>query len=187
MSERLVFSHTVEGLFTRGLSGRVTPGLKEQLRKEGLDLDRPLLPAYPLETWSRCMALAASTLYPGEPQEVALRKLGERMIEGYLETAMGRAMFGVLKLLGPQRTLGRMQKNFRSANNYTEVRISEVGPSEADLWMNEPGFMRFFMQGVLLAGLRGAGAPDVAVTLRHFDDATVTYRIAWGGAGHSAG
>jgi uncharacterized protein (TIGR02265 family) len=184
MSERLVFSHTVEGLFGRGLTGRVSPGLKEQLRQVGLDLDRPLLPAYPLATWSRSVELAAEMLYPDERREQALFKVGERMVDGYLETTMGRAMFGVLRLLGPQRTLGRMQKNLRSANNYTEVRLTEVSPREADLWMNEPGPLRYFMKGVLLAGLRGAGTPDVRVELRHFDDASVTYRVSWSaGAG----
>ncbi|HEX8819399.1 MAG TPA: DUF2378 family protein [Archangium sp.] len=181
MSERLVFAHTVEGLFRRGLSGRIPPGLKEQLRQAGLDLERPLLPAYPLETWFQCVALAAETLYPGEPRDLALRRVGERMVDGYLETTMGSAMFGLLRLLGPQRTLGRMQKNLRSANNYTEARLTEVGPRELDLWMNEPGPLRYFMQGVLLAGLRGAGTPDVQVALHHFDDASVTYRVSWEG------
>lgn len=183
MSERLVFAHTVEGLFGRGLVGRISPQLKEQLRRAGLDLDRPLLPAYPLETWSRCISLAAEALYPGDSRESALRKVGERMIDGYLETTLGGAMFGLLRLLGPHRTLGRMQKNFRSANNYTEVRLTEVGPNEADLWMNEPGLLRYFMEGVLLAGLRGAGNQDVRVALRHFDEDSVTYRLSWGGAG----
>ncbi len=184
MGERLVFQNTVEGLFARGLAGRVTPTLKEQLRQVGLDLDRPLLPAYPVETWSRCVALTARVLHPGEPEPEALGRVGERMVDGYLETTMGRAMFGVLRLLGPQRTLGRMQKNLRSANNYTEVRLTEVSPREADLWMNEPGPLRYFMKGVLLAGLRGAGTPDVRVELRHFDDASVTYRVSWSaGAG----
>lgn len=181
MGERLVFQNTVEGLFARGLAGRVTPALKEQLRREGLDLDRPLLPAYPVETWSRCVALTARALHPGEPEGVALSKVGERMVEGYRETAVGRAVFGVLTLLGPRRTLGRMQQNLRSANNYTEVRLTEVGSREADLWMNEPGLLRYFMRGVLLAGLRGAGTADAQVELRQFDDAGVTYRVSWGG------
>ncbi len=181
MSERLVFAHTVEGLFKRGVAGRISPELKEQLRLAGVDLERPLMPAYPLEIWSRCVALAARTLYPEDSRELGLRKLGERMVDGYLETAMGSAMFGLLRLLGPQRTLGRMQKNLRSANNYTEVRLTEVGPTEADLWLNEPGLMRYFMQGVLLAGLRGAGTPDVKVELRQFDENGVTYRVSWGG------
>jgi uncharacterized protein (TIGR02265 family) len=183
MSERLVFAHTVEGLFRRGLSGRISPELKEQLRQAGVDLDRPLMPAYPLETWLRCVSLTAQALYPGESRELALRHVGERMVDGYLETTMGSAVFGLLRLLGPHRTLGRMQKNFRSANNYTEVRLTEVGPSEADLWMNEPGPLRYFMGGVLLAGLRGAGTTDVRVELRHFDDASVTYRLSWGAPG----
>jgi uncharacterized protein (TIGR02265 family) len=180
MSERLVFAHTAEGLFRRGLSGRISPELKEQLRQAGLDLDKPLMPAYPLDTWLRCVSLAAQALYPNDPREVALLHVGERMIDGYLETTMGSAMFGLLRLVGTHRALGRMQKNFRSANNYTEVRLTELGPREADLWMNEPGPLRYFMQGVLLAGLRGAGTPNVRVELRQFDDASVTYHLSWG-------
>jgi uncharacterized protein (TIGR02265 family) len=180
MSERLVFAHTVEGLFKRGVSGRLSSELKERLRQAGLDLERPLMPAYPLETWFQCVSLTARALYPEDSEELALRKLGERMVDGYLETTMGSAMFGLLRLLGPQRTLGRMQKNLRSANNYTEARLTEVDPRALDLWMNEPGPLRYFMQGVLLAGLRGAGTPDVRVELGHFDDTGVTYRVSWG-------
>ncbi|XXF78273.1 DUF2378 family protein [Myxococcaceae bacterium GXIMD 01537] len=184
MGERLVFDHTVEGLFVRALAGQVSPALKVQLREVGLDLDRKLLPAYPVETWSQCLSLAARALHPAEPQEVALRKLGERMVEGYRQTVVGRALFGMVRLLGPKRLLGRAQQNFRSGDNYTEVRVTELGPTEADMWMNTPGLMRYFFQGMMQATLRGAGVSDVRlkVDLREFDEQCVIYRVSWGAA-----
>lgn len=180
VANRLVFEHSVEALFVRGLTGRVSPTLKAQLREAGVDLDRPLLPAYGWDTWVRGVGVVARGLHPGEPQEVAWRLMGERMVEGYRETALGGAMFGMLRLLGPKRMLGRTRQNFRSGNNYTEARLTEVGPREADLWMNEQGLLRYFTQGAVLAGMRGAGAQDVRVEVREFDDAGVTYRVSWG-------
>lgn len=181
MAERLVFPPIVEGLFVRGLNGRVTYSLKEQLRNEGLDLDRPLLPAYPLEVWTRCVALTAKALHPEEPEAVAWRLLGERMIDGYRDTMVGRALLGVLRLLGPKRGLSRAQHSFRTSNNYTEVRVTERGPNEVEMWLNEPGMLRYFKQGVMLAMARasvGAASPQVEVI--SFDENTATYRISWG-------
>jgi uncharacterized protein (TIGR02265 family) len=181
MAERLVFPPIVEGLFVRGLNGKVTFALKEQLRKEGLDLERPLMPAYPLETWVRCVALTAKSLHPAETEAVAWRMLGERMIDGYRDTMVGRAMLGVLKLLGPQRVLSRAQHSFRTGNNYQEVRLTERGPNQVDMWLNEPGMLRYFKQGVMLATARASGGPATQVEVLQFDAETVTYRISWGG------
>ncbi|MHA7632788.1 DUF2378 family protein [Corallococcus sp. M7] len=182
-AEKLVFPTIVEGLFVRGLSGKVPFALKEQLRKEGLDLDRPLQPAYSLDTWTRCVALTAKTLHPEQPDEVAWRMLGERMIDGYRDTMVGRALLGVLRLIGPKRMLMRAQHSFRSGNNYTEVAITERGEREADLWLNEPGLLRYFKQGVMLATVRAASGPATQVDVVQFDDDSVTYRVSWGAPG----
>jgi uncharacterized protein (TIGR02265 family) len=102
------------------------------------------------------------------------------MAVGYRETMVGGAVFGMLKLLGPKRMLLRTQKNFRSGNNYTDVRFTEVGPTVMDMWMNEPGPLRHFSAGIIEAGMRFSGAPETRVEVRAFDDASVTYRISWG-------
>lgn len=181
VGQRLIFEHSVEGLFLRGLMGRLTPSLKAQLREAGVDLERSLLPAYPWEVWERSVGLTARALHPGEPDDVAWRLVGERMVDGYRETLVGGAMFGMLRLLGPRRMVGRTRQNFRSGNNYTEASVTDVGPRQVDLWMNEVGRLRYFTQGAVLAGMRGAGAPDARVEVTHFDDAGVTYRVSWGG------
>jgi uncharacterized protein (TIGR02265 family) len=178
----LIFSHAVEGLFSRGLAGRVTPELRARLREVGVDLDHTLLPAYPRETWARCIQLAAETLLPHEPPEVAWRLLGERMVDGYQETFVGRAMFATLRLLGPRRVLGRTRQNLRSANNYTEVRVADLAPTVVELWLNETHpTLRVFCQGLLLAGMRASGAQDPMVECLLADDTGVTFRATWRG------
>lgn len=178
-NERLVFDQTVEGLFVRGLGNRVTPALKQQLKQAGLDLDKRLLPAYPVETWERCVGLTAKSLHPEQPESVAFMLLGERLIQGYSETMLGRAIFGVLRLMGPKRRLSRTRQNFRAGNNYQEVRITDLGPTEVDLWLNERGLLRHFKHGIIQGSARSAGELNTKVELRHFDDEGVTFRISW--------
>ncbi|MFP2910485.1 DUF2378 family protein [Pyxidicoccus sp. 3LFB2] len=179
MAERIVFEHTVEALFLRGLGERVTPQLKSRLREEGLDLDRKLLPGYPQELFTRLLQLSAQALYPRAPEEEGLCHLGERLIEGYQETLVGSALFGVLRLLGPRRMLERTQKNFRSGNSYTEARTTLVGEREVELWMNEPNASRYFTRGTVLAGMRASGAKEPRIEVLRFDTEGTTFRVTW--------
>ncbi|HZH13711.1 MAG TPA: DUF2378 family protein [Archangium sp.] len=181
MPERLVYEHTVEGLFVRGLARRISPAVKQRLRQAGLDLEGKLLPAYPFETWARCVAIAAEALYPHELQSVAYQCLGARMVEGYRETFTGRLMFRVLQLLGPQRLVARAEQNFRSGNNYTEVRHSDIAANVVELWVNEPGPTRYVVQGAMLETLRAArpGDAGVRVDVLDFTAENVTFRVSW--------
>jgi uncharacterized protein (TIGR02265 family) len=179
MKEKLVFDQTLEGLFIRGLSGRVTPGLKNHLRGIGVDLDRKLLPAYPFSVWCACVRAAAQELYGSVPPEAAYHQLGERMVDGYRMTVLGRALFSMLKLVGPRRVIGRAQQSFRSGNNYTEIRIQELSPQCLELCVNEEGPTRHLMQGAMLAGLRGSGAREPRVELKHFTEQDVTFHVTW--------
>lgn len=181
MPERLVYEHTVEGLFVRGLARRISPAVKQQLRQAGLDLDCKLLPAYPFDTWARCVAIAADALYPNELQSVAYQWLGARMVEGYRETFTGRLMFRVLQLLGPQRLVARTEQNFRSGNNYTEVRHTDIAANVVELCVNEPGPTRYVVQGAMLETLRAARPGDmgVRVDLIDFTAESVTFRVSW--------
>ncbi|MFP2933968.1 DUF2378 family protein, partial [Pyxidicoccus sp. 3LG] len=179
MTERIVFEHSVEALFIRSLGARVTPALKDQLREAGLDLDRKLRPGYPQPLFTRLLQLSAQALHPEVPEEEGLSLLGESLIDGYQETPVGRALFGVLRLLGPRRVLERTQKNFRSGNSYTEVRTTIVSGVEMELWMNEVDAARYFTRGTMLAGMRVSGARECRVDVVHFDGEGTTYRVRW--------
>jgi uncharacterized protein (TIGR02265 family) len=181
MADRLIFDHTVEGLFLKGLAGQMTPRLQECLRLAGVDLEHKLMPAYPFGTWLACLAVAAQELYPDRPEPEAWRQLGERLVEGYQETVLGGSMFALLKALGPRRMLGRAQQNLRSGNNYSEVRSKDVAPTVMEMWMNETHLVRYFVQGMLLAALRASGVQESTVDILHTDEQGTTYRISWRG------
>jgi hypothetical protein len=66
--ERLVFTQTVEALFVRGVAGRLSPSALQRLKEGGLDLGRPMLPAYTAEVFTRCIAILAEELCPGSPE-----------------------------------------------------------------------------------------------------------------------
>ncbi len=179
MSDKLVFEQTIEGLFVRGLGARMTPKLKDRLRAEGLDLDYTLHPAYSFEKWCRFVAIANEELHGGA-LESGYQTLGERVVDGFRESFLGRAVFGVLKTIGPKRALYRLKQSFRAGNNYSEGTVTEVGTNQFEVWMNECGDIRHLTSGILLAGVRAAGAKDPRVTVKSFDADGVTYSVSWG-------
>lgn len=174
----LIFSQTVEGLFLRALGSEVTPTLRATLSTLGVDLDR-LLPAYPLDVWNRALRAAADALYPQLPTEEAAKQLGMRTVQGYQSTLIGQATFAFARLIGPRRTLLRAKQNWRSGNNYTEVVLTERGPTDFLAVFNERGLSRFASQGVLQAGLEFAGARELVVTIEKLEQRSVTYAVKW--------
>ncbi|WNG42906.1 DUF2378 family protein [Archangium minus] len=176
----LIFNHSLQGLLSRAFPAGVPAELKAKLLTVGVDLSKPLLPAYPVHTWARCIEFSAPFAFPHERREVAWRMLGERMIDGYQDSMIGGAMFSMLRILGPRRMLQRAQKNFRTGNNYSEVRATDVSPTAMDLWFNETDdVLRHFTAGLVLAGMRAGGAEEPQVELLQTDPKGVTFRASW--------
>jgi uncharacterized protein (TIGR02265 family) len=179
-SERLVFAHTVEGLLLRGVAGMLTDKLRTRLRGAGLDLASKLRPAYTYAEWTEFVRLSAEELFPDLPWPAAYRTLGERLIDGYRETLLGRAVMAIVKLRGPAKAIQRTQHSFRSGNNYTEARVEHIDGTSAVLWMNETGDVRMLTAGIIHAALRAAGAQHPLVEVKRFDEAGTTYALKWG-------
>jgi uncharacterized protein (TIGR02265 family) len=178
-AERVVFEQTIEGLFVTALRARMTPTLSIALKAEGVDLTQRLLPAYPAEVWTRCCLTAAKHLHPSLPVEDSLRLLGEAVVEGFASGFLGRALMGVVRVLGPHRALARTRQNFRSGNNYAEATVTRLDETTYEVWMNERGPTRYVCQGIVLAGLREAKAVDARVEVVRFDDEAVWFRASW--------
>ena len=124
MTEPLVFTPSIESLFVHGL--RLSLPARESLRALGLDLDRPLLPAYPLATWERAVQVAARDAFPQLDVDAAHLQLGRRMLAGYDATLIGKAIGIAARLAGPRRTLERMAHNTGTANNYVLARVEAL-------------------------------------------------------------
>ena len=154
---RWVFEHTVQGLFHVSLRGRLSPAARDSMCRAGLDLSRPLLPAYSYETWRRALEIAARDIHPLLSREEAWRRLGQNVVDGMVQTLLGRATAGVARLLGPLRSLRRFNNSLRSADNYVESRLEELSPTACRVWINEVMDQPTYYQGVLEAGVALAG------------------------------
>ncbi len=90
-------------------------------------------------------------------------------------------MFRFLQLLSPQRLVARAEQNFRSGNNYTEVRHSDVAPNVVELWVNEPGPTHYVVQAAMIETLRAARPGDEAarVEVLDFTAEGVSFRVSW--------
>ncbi|WP_233595831.1 MULTISPECIES: DUF2378 family protein [Corallococcus] len=177
--QRHVYVQVVEGLLQHGLRGQVSPRLRERLRQAGVDLDRPLLPLYPVPLWTRCLNIIVEETYPGLTREEAFRRLARAHVEGYGATLLGRAVMSVMRLLGPKRVAQRLPEVLRGTDNYTEAVLSERGPAHYELRINSvvdaPGYAEALFEAVLQVG--GAQAPRV-MKLREEADGTV-YSLTW--------
>lgn len=177
MTERLVFSQTVEGLL-RAVGEDLDAPLKARLQRLGLDPTAPLLPAYPQAVFADALRAVAEALFPGEAAHEQEHRVGLRFMDGYAATFIGRAMVPMMRLIGPGRTLQRLSRQFRTGNNYSETKVSELGPGHYELWcshVSSPGWY----EGLLERGLELAGGRDVRVHLTRHDGEGATFDITW--------
>jgi uncharacterized protein (TIGR02265 family) len=177
-SQRVTFGSVFDGLFLKAFAKDVTPEFRARLKGLGVDLEH-LHAGYPFTVFVDVVGLTAETFFPNLTKEEAWFQIGVRNLEGFYDTFLGKPMFALLRIIGPQRTAARMKANFRSANNYSESKLVELGPRELQMWMNDSGLMRFFIAGVMHRGLQLAGAKDVKLEVLATDAEGTVYRITW--------
>ncbi len=173
-TEPLDFEHVFEGLFSRGLRSQLSDELRAALKAQGLDLSQRLRPAYPSAVLLGCIGVAAKMLYPELPHGEGVRHIGRAFFRGYVDTMIGRAMLGLLWLIGPRRTLERMERNFRTGNNYIETRFKTLAPQHVELWFNVEGDLALYCQGILEEGAAMIGAKNTRVVPRPDDTGSGT-------------
>ncbi len=178
MAEKLIFSQTFEGLLRSLGGGKISPRLAAGLKERGVDPGKPLLPAYPKEDFTAVITFLARELHPGLPVDAAITQIGRGFMDGYGETMVGRAMLAMIRLIGPRRTLERVTRQFRTGNNYSDTRLTERGPCEFDLWVNEVIIPGWYV-GIIGRGVELSGAKDVKVELVSQDAAGGTFRVRW--------
>lgn len=179
-SEKLVFARTVEALFVRALENRLTPACRGHLKAAGLDLDQKLQRHYTLGQWKEFLRIAAAHVYGGVPMEAAYYSLGERFMNAYFGTFLGRAMLGVAKLAGPRKLLLCAANGFRASNNFSEVGIIERGPTSLELRMNDVlADVPTFAAGLLARAVELSGGWRVVALPEEFDGQSATFHLRW--------
>jgi uncharacterized protein (TIGR02265 family) len=159
------------------LLARQKPDALPALQTVGVGAEK-LQPAYPLETWRTVSRLAANALFPQASPDDADYLLGQKFMEQWGQTMIGRALMATLRIIGPSRAFTRVSRSFRTANNYMEDRVTVIGPNEYELWLNEP-VVPHLNRGILQATLSAIGAKNCTIDVVKLDDEGVTYRCRW--------
>lgn len=177
MTEKLVFSHSVEA-FVRAVRPVLDGAFVEQLKAVGIDTTKPLLPAYPVDVLREALLLGAKRLNPGLSQKEAFAALGRRYVEGFGETLVGRALKTAIRLIGPRRTLDRLAKQFRTANNYSESKVTHAEQGQSLLWCNDVMYPDWY-EGLITGMLEVSGAKNVKVRLSRHDAEGAFFDVEW--------
>ena len=155
--DHVVFSQTIEVLFRKTLAAQLTPSIEAHLREVGLDLSKPLDPAYPFRIFDDALEIVATQGMPHLEKRAALRRIGEMQVDSFTQTFLGKATFQFLKLLSRERFLQRMTKSWRQANNFVEARLETQPDGSITVRINDVGRFPEVIEGVLDAGFKAAG------------------------------
>jgi uncharacterized protein (TIGR02265 family) len=179
MDQMLVFGPTFEGLFQRALGNQIDSGTKDRLKAAGVDVDLPLAPTYPFDTWMQAIAICAEGVHPSLAPVEARRQLGRALVTGYRQTLVGRALLRFVKFKGTRKMLDGLRNTLRSGNNYSEVTIKDLSPTSVEIWTNVVGPYPEFTAGILEAGVEESGASSWKVEVAAHDGMAATYRVSW--------
>jgi uncharacterized protein (TIGR02265 family) len=179
-SKLLVYGPIVDSLFNGVLGDRVTPQLRERLRQAGLNLSRPVLPAYQLHQFEAFLEVTAHELYSDVPFDDALFSLGEAQVDAFARTLVGRAAFSFMRMVGVRRSLEQITCSWRNANNFVRTRVHEPSPGTLEVWVNEVGRQPQVIHGTLSRTLHLISSQSYQVTMQHYDGHSCTYLLEQG-------
>ena len=177
--DRVVFGNTFHGLFQIALHGRISSGARSALGRMGLHIDRQPLAFYPASVWRPSLDIIVRDLFPDLHLEEAYRRLGQKMVTEVSESVLGRGMLALGRALGPRRLLMRMNHNFRNADNYVQLRLTELAPTAYEVCINETLGVPSYYQGMLEAALCASGAREPHVQRLRTEGPSCTYRVEW--------
>jgi uncharacterized protein (TIGR02265 family) len=177
--ERLEFGPSLRGLFIDALGPELTDAMKADLRAAGLNVDAPLLPAYPAATFAKCVRVVARGLKPDLSEDDALRSMGRRAVDGLSTNFIGRALLSVVRLLGIRRTLLRMERAFRNSNNYTRIETQQLTPTSMELTFNTVIGIPAYFEGVMSAVGEALGGSATQVESSPLDGERHRFVVHW--------
>jgi uncharacterized protein (TIGR02265 family) len=178
MNEQLWFDFTIEGIFVKGLGPLLTPELRGDLRALGIDLNH-LNPAYPVEVARRGLEAARLRVFPDVPEDEAFRELGRLSVIGYLDTMVGKAVLGMVRLMGVKRSLLRLHQSVSGGSNYVKTSSVLVAPTCIEITIEDVTGLPTFWEGILLGGAQVAHAKNLRLVRFERPAPACGYRVEW--------
>lgn len=175
---RLVFRHTVEGLFVRAYGARVTPELHERFRSLGLDLDA-IPTAVDAEVYRQAYELLRERLHPGVTPHEADVLMARGFIDGYFETIIGQLTKMMVRVLPVEKHIERSSRNFEAAVNFVTSRVEKLGPKLFRMTVSDYSLSPQFTVGILGRMFEIAGVSQSEVKLEKEEGRAFSVLLSW--------
>ncbi len=176
--ERLVYR---EGIATvlDAVRPRLNPRIVSRLQAEaGIDAAASR-PSYPQASLDALTRILAEELYRGLPVDEATFQLGVACLKHYEHTLLGKALFPVVRLLGPLRVAKRLPGIFRQTNNYADVKVEVTSDRSWELDHNEVGAYPHMIRGNMHGAGELLGWKNHKCELLSYDGHRARYRMSW--------
>lgn len=179
MKDGVIYRHTVEAFIQRVLlrRGLLSLEFNRELKALGVDASRPT--EVSLDIWVAMLRATAKRLSPGRTEAEALEDLGREMLRGYMDGLVGKALFIVMRALGPRRAMLRMMENYRTADSVTTVAATEVSTTAIDLEFNSAFGVPTYVAGLLSEALVQMRAPEPKVAFRELPTKATVFAVSW--------
>lgn len=174
--QMIMFSTAVVNLFGKGLKDIETPAFHAELKKLGIDLDKPL-PGYPFDLWERALELTAP-LFPGLSPEALHEELGKRTVDGSMANPILKAVLTAVGVIGVTRALKRITSR-SGAHSTNVITFGEETKNSLVLSSTHAGTMPHYGVGSYkaLVGLLGGKNPRAEVL--SFNAPKATWLVEW--------
>lgn len=176
-SERYAFPAAVEGL-VHGLGKLVTPQTRAKLLAAGLNVDAPP-PAIPRESMATYIRVIAVGAFPHENEAEAMRLTGLHFIRGWQRTLLGGAAAAVLRLIGPTRALPRMNRAFRTSDNFSTASTEFLSQTTAIVTVEDVNTLEHYWHGIFQGALEMMGLKQGTVEMVSVTEPGARYQLTW--------
>lgn len=177
--ERVVYKDSITNLLDAHRP-RFTHRIRERLRVEaGID-EAALKASYSILTHDLLVKILAEELHPGLSFDESTYEVGRELSKSYGRGILGKALYSLIRMIGPMRTLKRTPEYFRMSNNYADVKIEVTGKTSYILDHNEVGIVPHYWRGTMQGAGEAMGLTAHSVELLSYDGARARFHVRWG-------
>lgn len=177
--QRRVYAAWFEGLFVRALGSRITPVLLDELRAAGLDLEKPLVAAYPADVRRTCLRLLREHLFPSLSDDAAYFAIGRVTVDGFLQTLVGQSIAVVVRFLGPRAMFKRVNVFLTSSSNYMTGEAEEQAPFRWHITVHHADLPASYFLGLARSMLDLFQLPNPHVEILQQTDEQLVVGLEW--------
>jgi len=178
VEESKVDAALFEGMFIRAI--RPDAEFQAELRTAGFDPAR-LQGRYPTSVWRKSLEIARRRIFPDLPRDRGYRALGQKFVEGYFETIIGKVLSIPLKFMAVDHAIQRLPRMWKAGRpDLVLDPPAKEGPHKWRIHFHDRDPFPDFTAGMVeAASKRTSRGEEVNVDIENLDPAGYDLVLRW--------